>query len=110
MAPPGHFDDPVNLNDPLFFHPQHPRSVENFGEIGFGGPGAVEKSHGIPQRLFPGYQLPGLSYEMRPDGSMVVGARRGFSAPNKRAMDAVPQEGAASAVPNKKRRLTDPAN
>lgn len=114
MPSPSHFDDPVNLNDPLFFHPQHPRSVENFdlGEFGFGSPetSLTEKAHGTPQRLYPAYQLPGLTYEMRPNGSMAVLSRHGYSASNKRAMDAAPQEEVLSTMPNKKRRLTNIAN
>jgi hypothetical protein len=83
----------------MFFHPQHPRSVENF-DIGFGGPETpmmTEKAQA--SRRYPAYQLPGLTYEMRPNGSVAVLASR-----NKRAMDAVPQDEAVSA-PNKKRRL-----
>ncbi|KAG8732503.1 hypothetical protein FRC11_013215 [Ceratobasidium sp. 423] len=111
MPTASHFDDPVNLNDPLFFHPQHPRSAENFdlGELGLGHPGMAEKSPAIPQRLYPAYQLPGLSYGVRPDGSVLVSARYNCPAPNKRNMDAT-HEVAVAGVPNKKRRLTDPGN
>ena len=115
MPSPNHFDDPVNLNDPMFFHPQHPRSAENFnlGEFGFGTPETslmAEKAHNTPQRLYPAYQLPGLTYEMRPNGSMAVMARHGHSVSNKRAMDSAPQGEVVSAMPNKKRRLTNIAN
>lgn len=105
---PSHFDDPVNLNDPLFFHPQHPRSVENFdsGEFGFGHPGSPTMSQGIPQRLYPAYQLPGLAYERRPDGSVAVSARP-LNPSNKRAMDAANPEGVIAPLQNKRRRLTD---
>ncbi|CAE6502514.1 unnamed protein product [Rhizoctonia solani] len=108
MPTASHFDNPVNLNDPLFFHPQHPRSAENFdlGELGFGHSAMTEKSPVIPQRLYPAYQLPGLSYGVRPDGGVLVSARCNYPAPNKRNMDAA-QEVAAAVVPNKKRRLTD---
>jgi hypothetical protein len=114
MPPLSHFDDPAELSDPLFFHPQHPRSVENFdlGVFGYGTPGTspmVEK-HGITQQLYPAYQLPGLTYGVRPNGSVMVAARRGNPSSTKRAMDAAPQEAAASAVPNKRRRMTDAAN
>ncbi|KAJ1301013.1 hypothetical protein OPQ81_003436 [Rhizoctonia solani] len=90
-----HFDDPVNLNDPLFFHPQHPRSLENFdsGEFGHSAMSSMtEKLPAIPQRLYPAYQLPGLSYGVRPDGSVLVGARYNYPAPNKRSMDAAQQD------------------
>jgi hypothetical protein len=40
----------------------------------------------------------------------MVAARRGNPSSTKRAMDAAPQEAAASAVPNKRRRMTDAAN
>ncbi|KAF8607239.1 hypothetical protein BDV93DRAFT_603871 [Ceratobasidium sp. AG-I] len=115
MPSPNHFDDPVNLNDPMFFHPQHPRSVENFdtGEFGFGSPETslmAEKAHGTSQRLYPAYQLPGLTYEVRPNGSMAVLSRRSYSVSNKRTMDLAPQEEVVSPMPNKKRRLTNIAN
>ncbi|CAE6433550.1 hypothetical protein RSOLAG22IIIB_04816 [Rhizoctonia solani] len=108
MPSASHFNNPVNLNDPLFFHPQHPRSAENFdlGEY----PVMTEKSSAIPQRLYPAYQLPGLNYGMRHDGSVLISARYNYSVPNKRNIDAAQQEVATAGVPNKKRRLTDPAN
>ncbi|CAE6423823.1 unnamed protein product [Rhizoctonia solani] len=104
MPTASHFEEPVNLNDPLFFHPQHPRSLQNLDteEFGFGHSSMAGKSPTSPQKLYPAYQLPGLSYGVRPDGSVLVGAR----VPNKRNMDAAQQEVAAG-VPNKKRRLTD---
>ncbi|CAE6478336.1 unnamed protein product [Rhizoctonia solani] len=112
MLTASHFETPVNLNDPLFFHPQHPRSAENFdlGEYNFEHPAMAtmtEKSPANSQRLYPTYQLPGLSYGMRHDGGVLISAR--YTAPNKRNIDAQ-QEAAAAGVPNKKRRLTDPAN
>ncbi|CAE6372550.1 unnamed protein product [Rhizoctonia solani] len=112
MPTASHFDNPVNLNDPLFFHPQHPRSAENFdlGEFDLGHPAMGGKPPAIPQRLYPTYQLPGLSYGMRPDGSVLVSARYTYPAPNKRNMDAAQQEMPVAGVPNKKRRLTDPTN
>ncbi|KAG9082257.1 hypothetical protein FS749_006993 [Ceratobasidium sp. UAMH 11750] len=82
--------DRVNASradDPMFFHPQHPRSVENFDSV------VAEKARGpIPSNRYPAYQLPGLAYEMRPDGGVAV---------RKRAIDGG-QEGEAAA---KKRRL-----
>ncbi|KAG9126086.1 hypothetical protein FRC07_004960 [Ceratobasidium sp. 392] len=82
------YADPLDVNDPMFFHPQHPRSVENFGMS------VAEKAHGpsIPSRLYPAYQLPGLSYETRPDGGVAV---------RKRTIDGAPEGEAAI----KKRRL-----
>ncbi|QRW13420.1 hypothetical protein RhiLY_12419 [Ceratobasidium sp. AG-Ba] len=83
----------INLNDPMFFHPQHPHSVENFDR-------GIERPYtpmALPPKAYPAYQLPGLSYEMRPDGGLAV---RNC---NKRAIDgAGPQDGEAAI---KKRRL-----
>ncbi|KAG8726214.1 hypothetical protein FRC12_023604 [Ceratobasidium sp. 428] len=76
-------------NDPMFFHPQHPRSVENFDM----GPMVAEKAaHGPMSPRYPSYQLPGLAYEMRSDGGVAV---------RKRTIDGAPEGEAAI----KKRRL-----
>ncbi|KAG9091026.1 hypothetical protein FRC06_000740 [Ceratobasidium sp. 370] len=81
---------PGSINDPMFFHPQHPRSVENFD---MGAMSVAEKARGpIPSNLYPAYQLPGLAYELRPDGGVAV---------RKRAIDGG-QEGETA---TKKRRL-----
>jgi hypothetical protein len=112
MPATGPFNNSVDLNDPLFFHPQHPRSAENFdlGEFDLGHPAMGGKPPAIPQRLYPAYQLPGLSYGMRPDGSVLVSTRYTYPAPNKRSMEAAQQDVPVAGAPNKKRRLTDPAN
>ncbi|CAE7201552.1 unnamed protein product [Rhizoctonia solani] len=112
MPPASHFNNPVNLNDPLFFHPQHPRSVENFdrGEFDLGHLAMNTERPAIPQRLYPAYQLPGLSYGVRPDGGVSISPGYNYPAPNKRNIDAAQQEVVAPGIPNKKRRLTDPAN
>ncbi|CAE6402828.1 unnamed protein product [Rhizoctonia solani] len=107
MPTASHFENPVNLNDPLFFHPQHPRSAENFDLGEYPAMATMTEKSAIPQRLYPAYQLPGLSYGVRHDGGVLISTR--YTVPNKRNIDAQ-QEVAAAGVPNKKRRLTDPAN